>query len=267
MPLLGQGSGVIWLWLVLASVSGWLVLQSRFFRHRMWPVAGYNRYFLILLAGILTAAAIIGAAATTVAAFRILSFDWGLKLTEALAEIWKLPLDNNSEEALGKPSDSMRLALFWSAPAILVAGLAVQFFSLSVSKEKIAKRRLTYLTKINGIQGFVEEAGKQAGLVTLTLSNRKVYVGWPEYLSDADNPRPPNQHLYFSPVFSGYRKEDTLEMEITNDYERFLYDDLLEEWEMVIPVNEIVHVQPFDPDVHDEMQRAKRARKRRPRKK
>ena len=261
MPLLGQGSGVIWLWLVLASVSGWLVLQSRFCRHRIWPVTGYNRYFLILLVGVLVAAV----TAAVISVIRIWLLDWGLKLPATLEEIWKFPLGDKTLDE--KPSDSIGLALFWSAPVGLGAGLLVQLSSLFVSRGTVGRRRSAYLNKINGIQRFVDEASKQGRLVTLTLSNRKVYVGWPEYLSDADNPRPPNQHLYFSTIFSGYRKEDTLEMEITDGYEKFIDHYPPEEWEMVIPVNEIVHVQPFDPDVHEEMQRAKRAPKRKPRRK
>ena len=261
MPLLGQGSGVMWLWLVLASVSGWLVLQSRFCRHRIWPVTGYNRYFLILLVGILTTVAVtvvVAAVTMVVAVFRWL-FAWSPELPASLSEIWKFSLRTLSSSE--RSSDSIWLVLFWSAPASLVAGLLVQLFSLRVDKETVIKRRLAYLTEINGIQSFVEEAGERGGLVALTLSNRKVYIGWPEYISDADNPRPPNQHLYFSPLFSGYRKKGSLEMEIPNNYSKLINHYTTEEWEMVIPVNEIVHAQPFDLKVHRKIKLAKHARK------
>lgn len=240
------GSAFTWLWLVLVPVSGWLVLQSRFFVHFMWPMAGYNRPFLIVLIGVLCT--VIGIAGTG-----FWFFDWSLgRLLEVLVEIWNLPLENDSEET-PDISPHISLLLFWSAPAGFVFGLSVNILSWFVIERIAARRRLAYLTKVNGIFSFVVEAAERRSLAMLTLSNRKVYIGWPQRISDADNPHPPNQYLFFFPFLSGYRAQDSLELVITTDYAEAYHkfgagnsSSKTADWEIILPANAIVHAQPFD---------------------
>ncbi|MGR3915122.1 MAG: hypothetical protein OD918_11550 [Gammaproteobacteria bacterium] len=258
-------------------VSGWLVLQSRFFRHYIWDLSGYNRYFLIALAGIATA----GIGIAFIAAMYWI-FGWELERlpnsmfgSPEFAEIWKSPA---GYEAAQSASASVRLALFWSVPAGFVFGLLAHALAWVVPHKVAVERRTKYLAEVNGIQNFVAGTDKQTSLVMLTFSNRKVYIGWPRRLSDSNNPNPSKQYLYFVPFWSGFRKQKSLELKITTHYiearRNFLVkrkfettDNLPAEmsaWEIVLPVNEIIHAQPFDPEFYEEIQRANLASKRKP---
>lgn len=62
------------------------------------------------------------------------------------------------------------------------------------------------------------------------------------------------------PVASGYRKEDTHELEITTNYAPVLWEFLekhgasglvYEDFRVVIPMSEIVSARIFDPDVYE----------------
>ncbi|CAJ2377628.1 MAG: hypothetical protein MPK11_06160 [Gammaproteobacteria bacterium] len=256
-PLLsGLGGGAAWLWLVLVPVSGWLVMHSRCFRSYMWRAVGHNRYFLIVFAGIFTFTA-----GLAVANF----FKDSLPDPLAGAGIWGFLL------GLELPFDYS--ALFWSAPLGFVFGIFLHLFAFALhvgflfikgfitGEETVDEARAQYLAEVNGILDFVVEADKRELIAMLTLRNRKVYIGWPLHLSDWNNPRPTNQHLYFLPLRSGYRAEDTLEMVPTTNYVKAYRhfgvkpSDEAVDWEIILPVNEIIHVQPFDPDFYEEIQR------------
>ncbi|MGR3913126.1 MAG: hypothetical protein OD918_01130 [Gammaproteobacteria bacterium] len=241
---LGLGAGVAWLWLVLVPVSGWLVLKSRFFRRFMWETSGYDRYFLIVSAGIgmLIAG---GAVSGWISA-------WALQPSVTPADIWEFPLHENKETAYA----AVRLSLFWSAPLALVLGALIFCVSLLFWEEKIRTQRLDFLAKKNGVLDFVVQASRKESLTMLTISNRKLYVGWPQRVSDWDNPDPSKQYLYFLPFMSGSRNKDSLEIEITTNYSKphiLLMEEEVgeEELEILVPVHEIVHMQPFDPDMYE----------------
>ena len=145
-------------------------------------------------------------------------------------------------------------AFFLRAPLLYIKGI-------SLKKQMIDEPRAEYLAEVNGLLGFVVEAFKQELAVMLTLSNRKVYIGWPLRLSDWNNPRPTNQYLYLLPLLSGYREEDSLELAITTSYadahRKFGTSSpspKVTGWEIILPVNEIVHAQPFDLEVYQETQ-------------
>ena len=272
MPLFGLGDGAVWLWLVLVPVSGWLALKSAFLRHRSWRISGYDRYFLIVLLGVFSA--IIGGAVAAAIEHQNLPVN-----SPTAARIWEFPLYNKIESRF----DSEIIALFWSAPIGFVFGLIAYALSWPVYAlyslvKNIAKWDMLpirdhyseYLSEINGILNFVEEANKRASFVMLTLNNRKVYIGWPQRLSDWKNPDPSKQYLYFLPLWSGFRDPDSLAMEITTDYtdayRKFagrdgptVADDFrteLAELEIVVPVHEIVHAQPFSKNFYEDILRA-----------
>ncbi|MGR3913065.1 MAG: hypothetical protein OD918_00820 [Gammaproteobacteria bacterium] len=243
---LGLGSGIAWLWLVLVPVSGWLVLKSRFFQRFIWETSGYDRYFLIVSVGIgmLTAGIAISAGVSI----------WAVQAESMAADIWKFPLDGQEKTA---SAAIKKLSLAWSAPLAFVLGLLIRGVSLFFWEEKIKKQLLDFLAKKNGMLDFVVRATKKESLTMLTISNRKVYIGWPQRVSDWDNPDPSKQYLYFLPFMSGFRKTDSLEMEITTGYTKPYFalvdnqgdeDDL----EILVPVHEIIHVQPFNLDLYEQ---------------
>ena len=273
-----SGGGAAWLWLVLVPVSGWLVMHSRPFRRYMWRASGYNRYFLIVLAGII--AFIVGVFlapyAETAAAY----------LLPASAEVWQFPLKVGGVPPENLPLNPDFLLFFWGAPigfllglvlslaAFVLPALVFSLIGLVKNKQFVDAARANYLAKVNGLLGFVVEAHKRELIVMLTLRNRKIYIGWLQRLSDWNNPHPTNQYLYFLPLRSGYRDQATLEMVITTNYagahRKFGVDNLspkAAEWEIILPVNEIVHAQPFDLKIYKETQWSGPAPKRKSRRK
>ena len=148
------------------------------------------------------------------------------------------------------------IAFFFRAPLLYIK-------RISLKKQMIDEPRAEYLAEVNGLLGFVVEAFKQELAVMLTLRNREIYIGWPLRLSDWNNPRPTRQYLYLLPLLSGYRKEDSLELAITTSYadahRKFGTNSpssKVTDWEVIIPVNEIIHAQPFDLEVYQETQRS-----------
>jgi hypothetical protein len=87
-------------------------------------------------------------------------------------------------------------------------------------------------------------------LVSITLDNRKVYIGWPTYTPSL---RRETEDFRLLPVLSGYRGEKTLELRYTTYYADIL--DQVEEGEVqsidtrdlevVIPLEEITSLGPY----------------------
>ena len=93
--------------------------------------------------------------------------------------------------------------------------------------------------------------------VSVTLDNRKVYIGWTG-LAPFSGPSDKDGAKDFTllPVLSGYRNEETLKLEITTDYtsayqqiERSDSQVSIDDFEIVIPVSRVVTANPFSLDV------------------
>lgn len=93
--------------------------------------------------------------------------------------------------------------------------------------------------------------------VSVTLDNRKVYIGWTG-LAPLTGPSHKEGARDFTllPVLSGYRKQDTLELEITTDYtsayeqvERSGTQLSIDDFEIVIPVSRVVTANPYSLDI------------------
>jgi hypothetical protein len=88
-------------------------------------------------------------------------------------------------------------------------------------------------------------------LVSVTLDNRKWYVGW---VTESPNLDP--QELYFRllPFMSGYRDKDTLETFRTVFYQNVLEDDTLDPntFFITLPLKDIKTANLFDPDVYNQ---------------
>lgn len=163
------------------------------------------------------------------------------------------------------------IPFFWTGPISLAFGGVVCALTHVVAKKWFGKKiyqgkRSEYLAGKNAVFSLVKKSSEQKIFAMLTLSNRKVYIGLPRRVSDWKNPDPSGQHLYFLPVLSGFRDERSLKMEITTDYAE-AYSNIqgireMADLEMIVPVHEIIHAQPFDPDFYKEIQRANPASKR-----
>ena len=246
MTTLGLSAGFAWLWLVLVPVSGWLVLQSRFLRHHFWRVTDSDRYFLIVSTGL--GMVVFGIAISCVISAAAMLWP---KSDSLFMAVWQFPLN---EKAGADFASFIKLALFWSAPIAVLAGWLVSLASRCViKKETMEIRRAEFLAEKNGMLNFISRTDKEYFFLLLTLSNRKVYVGWARTVSDWNNPNPDKQYVYFLPFMSGFRRQNSLDMKITKDYikpyvalkkESPEIDE--KEFEILLPVHEIVHVQPFD---------------------
>jgi len=93
-----------------------------------------------------------------------------------------------------------------------------------------------------GLERFVSEKISHREMILITLENKKVYVGWPLEVPDDET----KQWLRFAPEWSGYRDDESATIRIETDYSRVFDQSRLEKNHMLIQVEKIVTLQPFD---------------------
>ncbi len=99
---------------------------------------------------------------------------------------------------------------------------------------------------------------QEEALVSVTLSNRKVYVGWPVYTPD---PRRETRDFRLLPALSGYRNEKTLELQFTtqyiNVYQRIQSGAIsgvdADDFEIAIPLDEVVSANLFSLEIDQQL--------------
>ena len=103
----------------------------------------------------------------------------------------------------------------------------------------------------NALMKLLHRATEENLLVSVTLDNRKWYVGW---VTESPNLDP--QELYFRllPFTSGYRDKDTLETFRTVFYQNVLEDEALDPstFFITLPLKDIKTANLFDPDVYNQ---------------
>jgi hypothetical protein len=100
------------------------------------------------------------------------------------------------------------------------------------------------------------DAQRELKLVSVSLKNRKVYIGFVTGSFDPVNDR---DYIQLLPLQSGYRDGATLELKITNDYSE-VYNQIIEkevtttintsDFRVVVPVEEIVSINFFDEEAY-----------------
>lgn len=107
------------------------------------------------------------------------------------------------------------------------------------------------------IELTLEEALEGHCLVEVSLRSRKVYVGLP--LSSGVG-KLPDSDISLVPVYSGYRREASMELLLTRDYrpvvtalvDAYSPSDLgLKDFRVVFSLSEVVSVRPFEDEVFD----------------
>lgn len=108
------------------------------------------------------------------------------------------------------------------------------------------------------LEKFLYDSANQKRLIYVSLDNRKVYVGWaikmplPKPRRDA-----PKEHFTLLPAKSGYLAEDTLKVNFTTYYGP-VHDEIADEritdlglpdFQIVIPLDQMVVVRPYSLDV------------------
>ncbi len=103
----------------------------------------------------------------------------------------------------------------------------------------------------NALMQLLQRATRDNLLISVTLDNRKWYVGW---VTESPNLDP--QELYFRllPFTSGYRDKDTLETFRTVFYQNVLEDESLDpdEFFITLPLKDIKTANLFDADVYNQ---------------
>lgn len=95
------------------------------------------------------------------------------------------------------------------------------------------------------------DAASRDQLVSITLDNRKCYVGW---IARSSKLRPQDEYFCLLPYMSGYRDSNTLKTSITVLYEgvlesrNFRSDDLV----IILPLAGVKTAGLFDVDIYDE---------------
>jgi hypothetical protein len=127
----------------------------------------------------------------------------------------------------------------------LFAGLVNLFVDKEEAKDREIRKHGNALTRL------LHRATQENLLISVTLDNRKWYVGW---VTASPNLDP--QELYFRllPFTSGYRDKDTLETYRTVYYQNVLEDDSLDpdRFFITLPLKDIKIANLFDADVYNQ---------------
>lgn len=109
----------------------------------------------------------------------------------------------------------------------------------------------------DGIEQILLKALEEAKLVSITLQSRKVYIGFISQNFFA--PYTGVRSIKVIPVYSGYREEKDFHIEFTTSYDeviRYTIEDEdieldIDDFQLGIPISEIVTVNIFDPRVYE----------------
>jgi hypothetical protein len=128
---------------------------------------------------------------------------------------------------------------------------------LFFGKEKAAQRAIERSNDF--LEMLLARAQREIKLVSVTLKNRKVYVG---LVTRTVDPLYDRKYIQFLPIKSGYRDSATLGLMLVVDYAavyaKIIQRELpvvvggIQDFEIVIPVSEIQSVNLFDPAAYSQ---------------
>jgi hypothetical protein len=148
-----------------------------------------------------------------------------------------------------------------------VIGFALSIFTLAISylfkfsDKFMAWRFFSSVYRDNdGMEIIFADAFKKQIFVSVTLKNRKVYIG--SVISSFGSPSFDTKTVRIFPYFSGFRSTETHELRITTYYDNYYnevatnadsYSITDKEFEIALPVSEIQSVNFFDPNLYQKM--------------
>lgn len=108
------------------------------------------------------------------------------------------------------------------------------------------------------LEMLLHRAMRDTQQVAVTTSSRKFYIG---FITNNFNPAYERKYISLLPTLSGYRHPERLTFEITTNYSQ-VYSELLDNrleflvdhadnFEVVIPVDEVASAKTFDPDAFE----------------
>ena len=215
--------------LFIPTLGGyWFLTRLYYTRYGVLRDSGYHVLFKSAIAG-----------CSLVVVARLIIVFLLNSLLPHVGEIWKshVPFDYYGTAVL-------------SALLGLVLPLVINRF---YNEEKAARE--TAAESGNLIELLIRESIDTKELVELSLRSGKSYIG---FVFESGIARHGESDVALLPMASGYRKEDTRELEITTDYAPVLWKSLeelsslvYEDFRIVIPMSEIVTARIFDPDVYE----------------
>lgn len=260
--------------LLLVLTSGWLLLRSRHCQPLIWWQSGYNLYFRIAFAGILclvpgliVAMLLVGfglveSSCDNSDANVLFSFQCQQK-TFSLGDWMALLVDAVSFAA-------------WLAPLFVAIGWGIGK-PWSKSDSPRLKKMQDSIVQRKNFEGYIKKTMTEHNFLLITLKSRKVYVGIVKDGSLRFNELDEGEQKYLRVIvaLSGYRREGDMQMQLTTDYLDEGFQKCIREsnqsiadqeasqlsanqrggrWkvnlEVMISVNEITSIQPFDPQVY-----------------
>ena len=210
--------------LVLSALSilacGYLVYDAPLCRLWWVRIGGYTFYFRILVAGLFLFYPI--AALVQLLAHREFEIDW----------LPYLSID---------PQQTPIFAVLGALIFRLLAKIAVWIYALDANRDdNLNIKRLD----AEELATFVYRKAHVAELIMVSLKNGKVYAGWPREIRGADS-----KWLRLIPEWSGHRDAQGMIAMQTNYAKIFSNTPYTEREPMLILVQEIVTVQPFDAEI------------------
>lgn len=241
--------------LLLALLGGyWFIHLSFFYRFRAQTLTGYRLVFEAALVGF----------GFVALAFLVRFFFRDGEVGSCVAQVWS-EVAGPGAEVLGV----LVLALLLVPPAAWLSNVFEGLRELSRVPELWddsfpTHQDLLQASYNHALDKALHRSGNELSLlfhaaalsqqtVNLTLRNGKVYVGW---IKRSPGLKPDEQYVRLAPLMSGYRKEESHEVFFNIDYPSDEYEDArspieLEEFEVILPVAEIVSARLFDFDVYE----------------
>jgi hypothetical protein len=133
--------------------------------------------------------------------------------------------------------------------AFVLGPLAAIVWNIFVTKEEA--KEIEIRKHGNAFTQLLLRAQKEKQLISITLENRKWYIGW---ITESPNLDP--QELYFRllPYRSGYRETDNLKTVYTTYYEGALGESSLRKEDLIItlPLKDVKAANLFDEDLYND---------------
>lgn len=230
-----------------------LALAGGFLLAYLWPL---TRYLALRLEGQQLIFMAVAFAVPLVIVSRLLllgaPFVFSEYLVSGVSRAWRVMVEPVDPEA------TAALATFFLAFVLgVVFGLLLWMLSRRQAVQlavvdRIIDRYGSGLEKL--LSGFINSGL----LISVTLENQKVYIGYPG-LTPMPQPRREEADNYFGllPIVSGYREQTTQKLRFTTDYTE-VYGEVragmhpgvtIGDFEIIIPIDRVVTVNPFSLDI------------------
>ena len=134
--------------------------------------------------------------------------------------------------------------------ALVLGPLLARYVVNRMYDVEAAKNKLLHQSKqVDAFTRLLDIAIRGNRLVSITLANRKWYVG---YVAEAPNLNPAERYFRLLPIVSGFRDKDTLETTRTTFYTDIA--DLSASADLVItlPIADVQSANFFDPDLYEQ---------------